>query len=98
MQDALLGTNQRQHLALGIQIDIVPTLVKTGHSLAQLRCTLCGLIAMGTRLMSHLAQFVDGLLRGWHIGTANGQTDNILALGIHLCHLFQFATEVVLLY
>ena len=54
VQDALLGTYQGQELALGIQIDIIPTLIETSHRLAQLGGSHGGLIAVSTGLMSHL--------------------------------------------
>ena len=98
VQDALLGADERQHLALGIEVDVVPALVETSHGLAQLWRTHCGLVAVGTWLVSHLAQLLDGLWRRWHVGRANGQRDDVLTLGVHLCHLLQLTTEVVFLY
>ena len=98
MQNTFLRTDERQHLGLGVELDVVPATVELGHRLAQLGRTHRGLIAVSVRLVGHLAQFLDGLWRGRHVGTANGQRDDVLALGIHLSHLLEFATEVVLLY
>ena len=62
MQDTLFGTYQGQHLGLGVDIYVIPALIELCHSLAQLRCTLCRLIAVCIGLVGHLTQFVDGLL------------------------------------
>ena len=98
MQDTLLRTYQRQHLGLRVKVNIIPTLVECRHGLTQLRRTHRRLISVCSWLSCHLTQFLDGLLRWWHVRTANGQTDNVLAFGIELCHFFQFSTEVVFLY
>ena len=95
MQDTLFRTDQRQYLTLGVQVYIIPPFVEARHRLAQLGSSLCGLIAVSIRASGHLTQFLDGLLRWRHIRTSDSQTDNILALGIHLSHLLQFPTEVV---
>ena len=98
MQDALLGTYQRQQLALVVEVNIVPTLVESCHRLTQFGSSLRGLIAVGIGLASHLTELLDGLLRRRHIGTSNGKADDVLTLGIQLCHLFQLTAEIVFLH
>ena len=96
MKDTLLRANQRQQFRLRVQVDIIPTLVETSHCLTQLRGTHRRLIAMGIGLVSHLTEFLDGLLGGRHVRTAYGKTDNILTLRIELGDFFQFTTEIIL--
>ena len=95
MQDAFLGTYQRQDLRLSIKIHIIPALIETGHRLSKFWRSHRGLITVGIGLMRHLTEFLDGLLRRRHIGTTDSETDNILALGIHLSHFLQLPTEIV---
>ena len=96
MQNTLFRTYQRQDLRLWVEIYVVPTLVEASHRLTEFWRTHRGLIAVGIRLMSHLTEFVDGLGGRWHIRTAHGETDDILALGIQLRHFLQFPTEIIL--
>ena len=98
MQDALLRTDERQHLLRGVEVNVVETLVEACHRLTQLRRAHRGLIAVGIGLTGHLAQLLYGLLRRRHVGTADSQADDILALGVELCHLLQLAAEVIFLY
>ena len=98
MQNTLFRTNQWQHFALAVYIYAIPALVESSHRFAQFGYTHCQLISVSVRTLSHLTEFIDGLGRWWHIRTTDSQTYNILALGIHLCHLFKFFAEVVLLY
>ena len=98
MQDTFLGTYQRQYFLLRVEVNIIPPLVEPCHGFTQLRCTHRRLIAVGIGLPCHLTQFLNGLFRGRHVRTANGQTDNILALSIQLRHLLQLTTEIIFLY
>ena len=98
MQDAFFRAYQRQYLRLWVEVYVVPAFVEVGHGLTQLWRSLCGLIAVSRRIVSHLAEFLYRLLRRWHIGTADSQADDVLALGIELSHLLQFAAEIVFLY
>ena len=98
VQYALLGAYERLNLRCGVESDAVETLVEARHGLSQLGCSHRGLVAVCRRLLRHLAQAVDGLLRRRHVGAAYGEAYDVLALGVHLRHLLQFTAEIVFLH
>ena len=95
---ALLRTDKWLNLCGGIEFNSIPSLIEIRHCLAQLGCSHRGLITMSVGAACHLAQCLYCLFRRWHVGTANGKTDDVLALGVHLCHLFQLPAEVIFAY
>ena len=97
VQDAFLGADEGLDLCLGVEGDVVPTLVERGHGRAQFGYADGGLVAVGIGLAGFFTKHVNGALRGWHVGAADGEGDDVLALGVQLCHLLQLAAEVVFL-
>ena len=98
VENTFFGTNQGLNLSIGVQFHAIPFLIECGHGLTQFGCSHGGLVAVGIGIGCHLAEFVDGALRGRHVGTADGKTDNVETLGVELSHFFKFAAEVVFLY
>ena len=95
VQDALLAADERLYLGLRVQLHAVPAQVEVGHGLAQFGRSHRGLIAVGIRVVRHAAQLFDGLWRRRHVGTADGQTDDVAALCIELGHFLQLPAEIV---
>ena len=95
MKDALLRTNEGLNLGERVEGYAVPARVKLGHCLAQLWDAASRLIAVGIGATGFATQGLDGSVRGWLVGTANGQTDDVHALRVELGHLLEFAREVV---
>ena len=62
MQDTFFRANEWQYLGLGIEIDIIPTLIETTHGLAKFWRALCRLIAVGIGLTGYLAELFYRLL------------------------------------
>ena len=98
VEDTLLRTDERLYLRLGVEIDIIPTLVEVGHRLAELWRSHRGLISVGTGVVGHFTELLDGLWRWRHIGTADGEADDILTFSIQLGYLLQLTAEVVFTY
>ena len=98
MQDALLAANQRLYLRGGIKLHAVPATIESRHGFTKLGNAHCGLIAVRVVASGLAAQHVNRGGRRRHVGTADGQRDDVLAFCVETGHLFQFATEVVLLY
>ena len=98
MQDAFLGTDERLYLAVRVQVHIVPPFVEISHGLAQLRNAHGGLVTVYVGFLGFGAQRLDGLWRRRHVRASDGQADDVLALGVHPGHFFQFHREIVFLY
>ena len=98
VQDALLRSDKRLDFCPCINGNTVPPLIKACHGRTQLRRPCRWLITVSGCLPGNLAQFVYCLFRGRHIGTADGQRDDVLSVSIHLRHFLQFAREVVFLH
>ena len=98
MQYTFLAAYQGLHLTGGVYLHAVPSVVEVCHSLPQFHRTHRGLVAVGRRVMSHLAEFVDGLGRRRLVGAAYRKTYDILSFSIESCHFLEFPTEVIFLY
>jgi hypothetical protein len=89
--EALLGAHGHDDFALGIEIDAEPPAVVGRLGAAQARDALGLRIAVRARLLGHLAQLVDHVLRGRQIGVAHAQIDDVAPAGAgrgaHVVHL-----------
>ena len=98
MQDALLAAYERLNLAVRIEFDTIPAFVETTHCPTQLGDAYRGLIAVSRGLLGFLAECFDCFGRGRHIGTTDGEADDVFSFGVHRGHFLQLATEVILCY
>ena len=96
MQDALLAAYEGLYFAVGIEVDTIPAFVESAHCLAQLGYAHGGLIPVCCGFLGFLAECFDCFGRGRHIGASDGEADDVFSFGVHCCHFFQFATEVIL--
>ena len=96
MQDAFLAAYERLNFAARIEVDTIPAFVEFTHCPAQFGDAYGGLIPVSCGLLGFLAECFDCLGRGRHIGASDGEADDVFPFGVHCCHFFQFATEVIL--
>ena len=97
MHDALLRTDQRQHLRIVVQLGAVPLPIPVGKSLAQNRLALVGHVFVDVGALGFLRQPVDDRPMGRQVGTAHGQLDDLAARGgLELRKFAQAAREIVL--
>ena len=98
VQNAFLATYEGLDFCNPVEVYIIPALIETSHCFAQLWYAHRRLISVCVWIVGYLAELINGLLRRRHVWTSDGQTDDVLALGIKFSHFLQFAAEVVFLY
>ena len=96
VQDALLAADEGLNLSGRVEFHPIPTLVESCHRLSQFWDSHRGLIAVGIGLLGILAEHVNRLCTGWHVGRPDGKRDDVLALGIKFGHFLQFSRKVIL--
>ena len=98
VKDAFFRTDERLDFLSRIEVYLKPALVETRHGLAKFGNAAGGLVAVGGGLLCHGTQCFDGPGRRRTVGAADGEIDDVSALGIESGHFFEFAREVVFLH
>ena len=93
--DALFRADQGQHFRVAVEGDAEPLAVPVGDGLAQLGKALRLRVAVVGRLVRRRVQGVEDALRGGQVGVADGEGDDVDALGALLVDLLADLDEEV---